>query len=1101
MKNHKYLSLAGLLSISILLCDSNVATAQLQVDTDVTAIDLVETIIGPGITTSNVNLDCANLAFASFSGGITTNIGLDSGVLLTTGEAETAIGPNTSSASTTIQATAGDADLSALVAPFSTFDACVLEFDFIPDADELTVQYVFASEEYPNYVCSIFNDVFAFFVSGPRPDGGNYDQENVALIPGTDLPVSINNVNNGSIGTAGSTNNCDPDDLIYDEFYVDNAGGLTIEYNGFTVVLTASVALIPGESYTFKFAIADVGDPTLDSGVFIKASSFTSFDCLAGEIELLDGDGCHGNATATVSTTSNKPGGTYTYLVTKEDLEIVALFSEEEMDLQTLPVGPYLIWGVSYEGELYGAEIGANANEVTSDGCVQFSNSIEFEVVVCNEPELVVLGCTDQYAINFNPEATVNDGSCEYEVADCDNFRYYLADSPVNAGTSDIYGVEINGDNADLTFIATVPYQAHLAFNEDVAELYIVNRSGGAFQTYDFATSTLSAPVSLSISLSNVAQAVVSPEGDLIIGSESSNLIYSIDVSTGDVLVLPTAVLSITGGDLVYGANGTLYYASRNNGGKLIDVGTGAVVGNMPTAVTGAALTPSGTLMTTSRNFDELREYGSTGSPAALSIYPTLLNGEAITVKSSDLASGCFSPEPVEEGCFGHEILVYELGSGNVIPARQNSSLALGAPQRIDETGTINFVTLGFGGTLIIGFEEAAIATEGVNDLEVVETTWDSPSCTSYEERADVYVSQQVVNDPSEIDDDLFVLVGQSCTNGEFFDVYDATGGWTYFTMVKFVDVSPVFTNRDGYDVDGIVALNGCQPVPEFDEQPEPGDCNATEVVEYLRGLKNNGSAIADNRAIAAKALGAPERTNTMVFITLGYGGSITLGFDGAVPNLPGPDLEVVETSFGNPGCAAYPEYADVYVSQDGEEFHLATTVCKSEPFVDISDAGDFDYIMYVKIATNDSLTTTPDAYDLDGVVALHNCEGEPVTPPSLQDEALLTQGYVWDGTLANDPEGNITIESFQQRTVMSSMPNPTTGPSLVSFTSAESTRTLLEVYDMSGRQIDILLNQDVEAGETYRVEYDAAALPNGVYLYRLSSAHEVVIEKFMLVR
>ncbi|MDP0953449.1 choice-of-anchor L domain-containing protein, partial [Klebsiella pneumoniae] len=80
----------------------------------------------------------------------------------------------------------------------TTNDAAVLQFDFIPLGDTLKFDYVFASEEYNVYVGGGVNDVFAFLLSGPNPAGGNYVDANLALLPGTTTPVSINTVNNGS---------------------------------------------------------------------------------------------------------------------------------------------------------------------------------------------------------------------------------------------------------------------------------------------------------------------------------------------------------------------------------------------------------------------------------------------------------------------------------------------------------------------------------------------------------------------------------------------------------------------------------------------------------------------------------------------------------------------------------------------------------------------------------------------------------------------------------------------------------------------------------------------------------------------------------------
>ena len=132
--------------------------------------------------------------------------------------------------------------------------------------------YVFGSEEYNEYVGSAFNDIFGFFVNGPKPDGGSYVFENIALVPGTEVPIAINNVNLGW-AMAGSP---PPGPGVNGEYFVDNTSGLTIQYDGFTTVLEAKVAVIPGETYHFKLAIADAGDGIYDSGVLLESGSFKS---------------------------------------------------------------------------------------------------------------------------------------------------------------------------------------------------------------------------------------------------------------------------------------------------------------------------------------------------------------------------------------------------------------------------------------------------------------------------------------------------------------------------------------------------------------------------------------------------------------------------------------------------------------------------------------------------------------------------------------------------------------------------------------------------------------------------------------------------------
>jgi gliding motility-associated-like protein len=148
---------------------------------------------------------------------------------------------NTNNGSTSTQFIGfGDSDLEAL-SEHRTYDAAVLEFDFIPLSDTIRFRYVFASEEYPEYNGTRFNDIFAFLLSGP-----GYDTPvNIARLLGSDMIVSI-----------------------------DNANGKYLEFDGLTVILEAVAVVEPCERYHIKLAIADVADPLLDSGVFLESKSF-----------------------------------------------------------------------------------------------------------------------------------------------------------------------------------------------------------------------------------------------------------------------------------------------------------------------------------------------------------------------------------------------------------------------------------------------------------------------------------------------------------------------------------------------------------------------------------------------------------------------------------------------------------------------------------------------------------------------------------------------------------------------------------------------------------------------------------------------------------
>ena len=265
--SNKLFRFAWLVALSV-LCTSNYSFSQLIVNNTMTPTQLVQNVlVGQGVTVSNVTYTGSASAIGSFTSGATaTNLGFPAGVILASGSVNTAVGPNTNTGAGTNLQQSGDSLLNTLI-PQNTFDAAVLEFDFIPVSDTLKFRYVFGSEEYPEFVNS-FNDVFGFFISGLSPFGGFYTNKNIAIIPGTaNTPVSINNVNNGT-SNGGPCVNC--------AYYVNNTGGLTIEYDGLTTVLTAWVKVIPCLPYHIKLAVADAGDGILDSGVFLEANSFMS---------------------------------------------------------------------------------------------------------------------------------------------------------------------------------------------------------------------------------------------------------------------------------------------------------------------------------------------------------------------------------------------------------------------------------------------------------------------------------------------------------------------------------------------------------------------------------------------------------------------------------------------------------------------------------------------------------------------------------------------------------------------------------------------------------------------------------------------------------
>lgn len=300
------------LSISCIDCNSNLQNllqlTGITTDPNYTTQQLIEDVfIGGGcFEISNVTPIGNAQGRGYFSNG-SSSIGIEEGVILASGDIANAHGPNdVTNITTDFFDGSGDPDLNILTGG-SVFDDVGIEFDFTPTLDMIEFNYVFASDEYCDYVNTQFNDVFGFFISGPGINGGfTFGGENIALVPGTNLNVSINNVN---IQTNSS-------------YYVDNVPlgqpqqgpfpctidlsqqGYAIndcEYDGFTTVLTAEANVQVCETYHIRLVVGDVGDGIFDSAVFLEANSFSAggeasmdFDIAGIETNGVAYEGCSG---------------------------------------------------------------------------------------------------------------------------------------------------------------------------------------------------------------------------------------------------------------------------------------------------------------------------------------------------------------------------------------------------------------------------------------------------------------------------------------------------------------------------------------------------------------------------------------------------------------------------------------------------------------------------------------------------------------------------------------------------------------------------------------------------------------------------------------
>ncbi len=239
---------AALMPISCLFFGS--AAQAISVSDSSDGAYLAGSILGSGITISNVSYTGASGASGTFTDG--SAVGIDSGVVMSSGSASGAIGPNDVTGYSVNNGFAGDSDLDTLIPGYTTNDATVLSFDFEFDGGaggDLYFDIVFGSEEYNEYVGQ-FNDVFGLFLDGA----------NIATIPGGDV-ISINSINNGSNSA----------------YYVDNElGAIDTQMDGFTTLISIQALGLSAGTHTMKFAIADANDYALDSWLLVKAGSFSS---------------------------------------------------------------------------------------------------------------------------------------------------------------------------------------------------------------------------------------------------------------------------------------------------------------------------------------------------------------------------------------------------------------------------------------------------------------------------------------------------------------------------------------------------------------------------------------------------------------------------------------------------------------------------------------------------------------------------------------------------------------------------------------------------------------------------------------------------------
>lgn len=250
----------------------------MNVDTNYTPEQLVEDVIlGNCMSVQNIEYDGHPSAIGLLSMADADVLGFENSLILGTSSASSFYmkGQNQVGNFETTQ-TDVESDLSQISSlndgdPHMHNEA-ILEFDFIPDFDSISLKFVFASKEYPTYEHTAFNDVLAFFVSGPGISGPYSDNAtNIALVPNTELPISISTINGQGGGFGDNAE-------YFSQYYI----GSEMNIGGFTIPINASLnGLIPNETYHLIIAIANGYDHVIGSYLLIEENSFNSYSSTA----------------------------------------------------------------------------------------------------------------------------------------------------------------------------------------------------------------------------------------------------------------------------------------------------------------------------------------------------------------------------------------------------------------------------------------------------------------------------------------------------------------------------------------------------------------------------------------------------------------------------------------------------------------------------------------------------------------------------------------------------------------------------------------------------------------------------------------------------
>lgn len=375
---------------------------------------------------------------------------------------------------------------------------------------------------------------------------------------------------------------------------------------------------------------------------------------------------------------------------------------------------------------------------------------------------------------------------------------------------------------------------------------------------------------------------------------------------------------------------------------------------------------------------------------------------------------------------------------------------AVGAPEVTAGNGT--FVSLGFGGALVLEFAPALRNGPGA-DLRVFDASIPTHQpCEAYPERFEVLVSN---------DDMTYTSLGTSCVGDDMsFDLPDDFMGARFVKVIDRSNSSDFdLGSADGIDVDGITCLNG-----RVDDAPQPDPCaTAATVEDYAPGLRKNGRMLPAGNSQPMNALGAADGQ----FVSLGFGGSLTVMLDGVLYDRQGDDFMVLDFGVGRTTCNSYPERVRVEVSSDNMTYQLVGEGCLTQPY-DLGAAGiaSARYVRVTDVSDPARFSSgSANGFDVDAIVCLNG-----------------------DGSAARMAPPAATAKEASRVTLF---PNPTDGLVTLRVSGGDVARNV-RVYNSIGRMV----HEAPAQGSSVRI--DLQTLPAGIYWLRVQTEQGTETVRFL---